>query len=193
MNPDVEAVVQELDSHREKFDSFCRSLGADELDRAVPGSTWVVRDFIAHLATIDRPVGEMFESMHAGRDPGVRTGDGDRWNVDRWNDGQVQARRGRSIEELLSEAAETRAALRRHLVALSAEDLTRMMKFAGDARRPAAEFPLGAYLHGWCKHDPMHAVDMIRALPGRLTPELEAWFDDPVVQGYQKAMNRTPE
>jgi hypothetical protein len=35
----------------------------------------------------------------------------------------------------------------------------------------------------------MHALDMSRALPESMTPEVEAWFADPVVQGYQRAMN----
>jgi hypothetical protein len=189
MHPDVEAVVTELDAHRAQFEAFCRSLSAGELDRSVPNSTWLTRDFIAHLATIDGPVGEMFASVHAGADPGIRTRDGARWDVDQWNEVQVQERRTRTLEEVLTEAAETRAVLRGHLQALTEADLARAIKFAGDARRPAGEFPLGAYFRGWCKHDPMHAVDMARAFPGRITPELQQWFDDPVIAGYQKAMN----
>lgn len=192
MHPDVERVLAELDGHRTRFEALCRSLSAREMNRPVPNSTWLVRDFIAHLATIDVPVGEMFASVHSGGDPGIRTSDGARWDVDRWNEVQVQERRPRSLEEILAEAAETRSVLRKHLQSLTKEDLARTIKFAGDARRPASEFPLGAYIRGWCKHDPMHAVDMVRALPGRITPELEAWFDDPVIAGYQKAMNPAP-
>lgn len=189
MIPEVQAVVTELDGHRARFEQFCRSLTAEELDRPVPNSTWLARDFIAHLATIDGPVGEMFASVHAGADPGIRTRDGGRWNVDEWNEAQVRERRARSLEEVLAEAAETRAVLRGHLAALTEADIAQTIKFAGDARRPAGQFPLGAYLRGWCKHDPMHAVDMARAFPERVTPELQRWFDDPVIAGYQKAMN----
>ena len=189
MHPTVAAVIDELDAHRERFGAFCRSLAEDELSRSVPRSTWLVRDFIAHLATIDGPVGEMFRSVHAGEDPGIRTGDGERFNVDGWNDGRVQERRMRSVEELLEEAAVARAALKAHLSTLTAEDLAKALKFQGDSKRRPAEWPLESYLRGWCKHDPMHALDMSRALPEKMTPELEQWFADPVVRGYQQAMN----
>jgi hypothetical protein len=94
------------------------------------------------------------------------------------------------VDEILAEAVESRAELLKHMNALSAEDLAKNIKFAGDARRPPAEYPLGAYLKGWCKHDPMHALDMSRALPEMDSPELQQWFADPVVQGYQAMMNR---
>lgn len=185
----VQQVVDELDAHRVKFEDFCRSLTREELQREVPNSTWQVRDFIAHLATIDVPVAEMFRAMHAGEDTGLRTGDGEKFDVDGWNDRQVIERRALGLEAVLAEAARTRTGLKERLAAITDEDLARTLKFAGDSKRPAAEVPFGAYLRGWCKHDPMHAMDMSRALPERQA-ELAPWFDDPVIQGYQKAMNR---
>ena len=189
MNHDVARVMQELDAHRQQYIEFCRSLTPEQLNRPVPRSTWVVRDFIAHLATIDAPVGEMFQSMHEGGDPGIRTGDGEKWDVDNWNDGQVVERRARPLEDVLAEAAETRAVLRARLGSLSTEDLGRKLKFGGDNKRPPSSIPLLAYLQGWCKHDPMHAVDMARAMPEVLTAEFKAWIDDPVIAGYQASMN----
>ena len=189
MNHDVAKVMQELDSHRQKFGAFCRSLTAEQLIRPVPRSSWVVRDFITHLATIDGPVGEMFRTMHEGGDPGIRTADGEKWDVDSWNDGQVFARRERPLEDVLAEAAETRAVLRAHLGNLTTEDLGRKLKFGGDNKRPPSEIPLLGYLRGWCKHDPMHAVDMARALPEVITADFKAWIDDPVIAGYQLSMN----
>lgn len=189
MTPDVEAVLAELDGHRIQFTVLCRSLTEDQLQRPVPQSTWLVRDFIAHLATIDGPVGEMFASVHAGADPGIRSSDGERWDVDRWNEDRVQERRELSVDDLLMQAAVERTKLRSQLGALTDEDLDKKIKFQGDAHRPASEIGLRSYLRGWCKHDVMHAVDMLRAMPERMTPRLEHWLDDPVVQMYQKAMN----
>ncbi len=188
-SPAVLQVIDELDRHRARFEAFCRSLSAEELVRPVPSSSWQVRDFIAHLATIDVPVAEMFRAMHAGEDTGLRTGDGEKFDVDGWNDRQVIERRALDLEAVLAEAAQTRADLKERLAAITDEDLARTLKFAGDSKRPAAEIPFGAYLRGWCKHDPMHAMDMSRALPERQA-ELAPWFDDPMIQGYQKAMNR---
>jgi hypothetical protein len=189
MTPDVEAVLAELDGHRIQFTVLCRSLSEEQLQRSVPQSTWLVRDYIAHLATIDGPVGEMFATVHEGRDPGTRTADGERWDVDRWNEDRVQERRELGVDDLLMQAAVERTKLRNQLAALTEADLNKKIKFQGDARRPAAEIELRSYLRGWCKHDVMHAVDMMRALPERMTPRLEHWLDDPVVAMYQKAMN----
>lgn len=189
-DPIVAKVLDELAMHRERFETFCRVLSNEELDRPVPQSTWLVRDFITHLGTIDVPVGEMFRTMHAGEDPGIRNADGGKWDVDDWNEQQVQARRTWDIDQIFAEAAETRAELTRHLSSLTSDDVAKKLKFGGDAKRPPSEVVLGQYLQGWCKHDPMHALDMSRALPGRITPEVQAWFDDPVVQMYQRMMNR---
>ena len=189
-DPTVAKVLDELAMHRERFETFCRQLSNEELERPVPQSTWHVRDFITHLATIDMPVAEMFRTLHAGEDPGLRNADGGRWDVDDWNEQQVQERRTWDIDRIFAEAAETRTELTKHLAALTTEDIAKPLKFGGDAKRPPAEVVLGQYLQGWCKHDPMHALDMSRALPDRVTPEVQAWFDDPVVQMYQRMMNR---
>ena len=184
----VQAIIDELDRHRARFEEFCRSLDTAELQREVPGSTWQVRDFIAHLATIDGPVAEMFRAMHAGEDTGIRDADGGRFDVDSWNDRRVEERRPLSVDEVLAEAATTRAALKEHMYVLTDEDLARTLKFGGDSKRAPSEIPFGAYLRGWCKHDPMHAMDMSRALPERQTA-LAPWFDDPIIQMYQRQMN----
>jgi hypothetical protein len=195
MEPTVQAVIQELDSHREQFEAFCRALTGEQLQRPVPGSDWLVRDFIAHLATIDGPVTEMFRGYQrpAAAAPDSSPPGGEQrpaWDVDRWNQRRVEDRRERSVDDLLAEAAETRAACRQALEALTAEQVEQTLHFGGDSKRPASEVRLLDYLRGWCKHDPMHAVDMLRALPEHDTPGMRAWFDDPVIQGYQQAMNR---
>jgi hypothetical protein len=189
MIPEVAAVVKELDEHRARFETFCRSLAEDELSTPVPNSTWIVKDFISHLATIDGPVGEMFRSIHAGADPGMRNSDGGKFRVDDWNDNQVEKRRGRSVEKILAEARESRAVLHGYMDALTSEDVHRVIPFGGDSKRPASQIELLQYLRGWNKHDPMHVIDMLRGIPARRTPDLDAWFDDPVIRGYQASMN----
>jgi hypothetical protein len=188
---DLDAVVAELRGHRRRFEAFCRSLTDEELDRPVPQSTWLVRDFIAHLATIDGPVGEMFRAVRAGDDAGLRTADGNRFDIDEWNEQRVRERRGRTVDELLEEARHEREALERELLALTEEHLQRTIHFAGDAKRPPARIPLIVYLRGWCKHDPIHVADMCRALPEQ-TEEIRDWLADPVIARYQAAMNPGP-
>lgn len=189
MHSDVATVIDELDSHRTRFEAFCRSLGSSELEQPVPSSQWLVRDFIAHLATIDEPVRRFFSSIRVEKKGNFDTPDGQRFNVDRWNESMVQARREDSIEDILAEAAVLRAAIKDEMAQLTQEDLDLSFTFGGDSKRPAGQVNFGQYLRGWCKHDPMHAVDMLRGIPERMTPDLESWFDDPVIRGYQKAMN----
>jgi DinB superfamily len=187
-DPDVAAVITELDGHRDRFEKFCRSLSEDELNAPVPNSTWLVRDYIAHLGTIDVPIAETFRARHAREEPAA-VGGGAGWNVDTWNDKQVEDRRSKSLEELLAEAAETRAVLRVHLAALTAEDVAQTMKFGGDSKRAPMEIRFLDFLRGWCKHDPIHVADMIRGLPRSRWREVADWIDDPMIQGYQRQMN----
>lgn len=189
MHPDIDAVIAELDGHRIQFIVLSRSLSEEQLNRSVPGSTWLVRDYVAHLATIDGSVGEMFRTVHEGGGAGIRSTDGERWDVDRWNEARIQERRALSVDELLVEAAVERTKLRGYLAELTEQALAANIVFQGDAHRPPSEIALRAYLRGWCKHDVMHAVDMMRAVPERRSPRLDHWFNDPVVAGYQKAMN----
>lgn len=193
MTPEIQEVVRDLDGHRAKFEAFCRSLSEEELDREVPNSHWLVRDFIAHLATIDGPVRVMFESMTGEQPAGTSTPDtssGERWDVDRWNDSRVAARRTKTVDEIFAEAAQERAHMHGALANLSEADLDKTMHFGGDSKRSAADIRLGDYIRGWAKHDVIHAADMLRALPERKTPDVEAWLDDPAVTGYQRMMNR---
>lgn len=192
MTPEIEAIGRDLDAHRAKFEAFCRSLSEEELDRPVPDSTWLVRDFIAHLATIDGPVRVMFESMtgdRAAASTAPETSSGERWDVDRWNDARVAARRTKTVDEIFEEAGHERARMHEALGALSEADLDKTMHFGGDSKRPASEIRLGDYIGGWAKHDLIHVADMLRALPGRDTPDVRAWLDDPAVAGYQRMMN----
>lgn len=190
MEPEVAAVIEELDGHRARFETFCRALNDDELNASAEQSTWLVRDFIAHLATIDGPVTTMFRGVHDGSGGGLPAEGGGAFDIDAWNDHQVEVRRKKSVDELLAEAAEERKAIHEAMAAFSAADLQYVMPFGGDSKRPAGQVRLLDYLRGWCKHDPMHVVDMMRGLPAsRMTPEVSAWLDDPIIAGYQRAMN----
>ncbi len=187
--PEVVKILEELDGHREKFEHFCKSLSVEELDRPVPNSTWHVRDFIAHLATIDGPVLRMFRNVQTGSGRGFMESNGRGWNVDTWNQEQISPRRTQDLESTLVEARLSRAAIRRVMESFSAEDLAFEFRFGGDSKRPASTVTIGNYLRGWCKHDPMHVVDMLRGVPERETADVKQWVSDPVIAGYQKAMN----
>jgi len=190
MDPAVQQVVEAIVENRRRFEAFSRSLSAEELERPVPQSTWRVRDFIAHLATLD-PVMERWFS--GGASLGGEGSDGERasFDIDKFNEAEVVARRGWSLDQLLEEGARNRERLIAALSRLTTEDIERPMYFGGDAKRKAGTIQLKLFLAGWSQHDPIHVADMLKALPERVgDPELRAWTDNVFVRGYQQVMNR---
>jgi hypothetical protein len=186
----VAKVVETLAENRRLFEAFCMSLSDDEAMRAVPGSTWVVKDFASHLATLDVLFERYTASIVEGGAIDMRQdADGSAFNLDAWNDAQVAERRGWTMARIFEEAATNRASLIGAMGRLSDGDLARPMHFS-DSKRGEADFPLGLFLTGWAQHDPIHAADMLKALPERAADaELQAWVSNPFVTGYQKAMS----
>jgi hypothetical protein len=191
MVPDVQRVVDLIAAERGRFERFCRELTAEELARPVPESTWQVRDFIAHLATIDRPVAAWFAEIQG--EPRRGSGEGGGWRVDTFNDDAVAERRGRSLDDLFAEAAQERATLVDVLGRFTEEQLASTVRFGGDSKRPPTDLQVGRYLPGWARHDVIHVADMLKALPERRAdPQIVEWLSEPgaqaVVGMYQRAM-----
>src|SRR5262249_20819739 len=111
MVPRVRAIVDTLADERARLERFARSLTEEELRRAVPGSSWKVKDFIAHVATLDAAYIGWFTALAGDPDPGHHRGSPG-FDVDRFNESAVAERRDRSVNDLLDEAA----ALRRRLI-----------------------------------------------------------------------------
>lgn len=170
MHASVEPVVATTNAHRATFEAFCRSLSPAELERDVPGSTWLVRDFIAHLATIDLYVGEWFRNLADGSRWRPEGEGGTPFNIDTWNEAHVQKRRKLGVDELLTEAAAYRDQLWQAVDRFTSEVLERRFDFRGH------EISHLRYLELWAGHDPAHSADMLRALPERASDgELMAW------------------
>jgi hypothetical protein len=188
MNGVIDAIVE----NRRRFEAFCRSLSAEELLRPVPESTWIVRDFAAHLDTLDVELASQFGSAVEGNGVDTRRGvDGAPFDIDAFNDAQVAERRAWPLDQVFAEARQNRSRLIEVLKGLSDEQVSQPMHFAGDAKRTGGELPLKLFLAGWAQHDPIHVADMLRALPERAgDPEVAAWVANPFVMGYQAAMNK---
>ena len=186
----VAGIIGSIRGHREKFERFCLSLSEEELARPVPDSTWIVKEFVSHLGTLDPELARTFEAAASGHpEDAGRNADGTPFDLDGYNDAQVAGRRDWPLERILAEAAGKRAALIETLERLTDEDISRVMHFQGDAKRSPAQLPLKVFLMGWSLHDPIHVADMLKALPERADdPELAAWLSHPVIQGYQQAM-----
>lgn len=189
MSETMQQVITAITENRERFRAFCMSLSDEEAMRAVPDSTWVVKDFAAHLATLDTTLVRYLESVIEGGQINMKqTATGDPFDLDEWNNEQVAERRDWSMQRVFDEAAVNRARLIETLQRMTDEQIDRNMHFS-DPKRGSADFPLKAFLVGWTQHDPIHAADMLKALPERAAdPELAAWLANPFVTSYQTAM-----
>jgi uncharacterized damage-inducible protein DinB len=180
MNPRVQLVIDELARHRHQFEVFCRSLSDEELGAQVPDSPWSVKDYIAHLATIDGLIAagfQRFSGQTSAPEPDVPIGDP--FDIDDWNAAAVTARAGTSLDELLEEAARHRE----HMVAAfsALEDAQLDLKIPYGTRRasglPDVPVPLRDILWAISLHDPTHTSDMLRALPERANdPYVREWL-----------------
>jgi len=185
----TDKVIDQIIENRTKFKAFCESLTDEQLDRPVPQSTWIVRDFAAHLDTLDPAMQRLFEAT--ARNEKLTAPDGGEFDVDAFNEPLVTARRDWPLSRVFEEAAENRVQLVQALRQITDEQTRHMMWFGGDAKRKAGNIPFGLFLAGWAWHDPIHLADMLRALPERAAdPDVVAWLDNGFVKGYQAAMNR---
>ena len=192
MVPRVRAIVDSLADERGRLERFARSLSEEELARAVPGSTWTVKDFIAHVATLDTAYLGWFTALAGESDPGNHRGSPG-FDVDHFNEAAVAERRGRSVDDILAEAATLRVRLITAIERFSDEQLDTTIRFGGDRKRPPVDLALGQFLPGWARHDAIHVADMLKALPERRNdPEILAWLGRPghaaSISSYQKAM-----
>ena len=189
MNETVAQVIDVIVENRRRFEEFCYSLSDEQLGRSVPDSSWIVKDFASHLATLDITFANYVESVETGGKIDLsRDTSGGSFDLDQWNDAQVEQRRSWSIEDIFVEAATNRARLIKTMEGLTEEQIARPMHFT-DPKRGEADFPLKAFLIGWAQHDPIHVADMMKALPELSGDEaLASWLANPFVRGYQTSM-----
>jgi hypothetical protein len=190
----VQGVIEAIRENRRRFEAFCYSLTEEQLMRPVPDTTWVVRDFAAHLDTLDTALLRWFQGVAEGApvDAGVGA-DGAPFDVDAFNDAQVAGRRSWPLQRIFAEAEANRAHLIEAMGALTDAQIEQPMHFAGDNKRGPGDLPLKLFLAGWAQHDPIHVADMIKALPERADdPEIKQWLDNPFVTGYQAIMSGPP-
>jgi uncharacterized damage-inducible protein DinB len=190
----IERLVQQFRTNRTRFQAFCMSLSDEELERPVPDSTYRVKDFASHLATLDTELTRWFEAIREGKtNAPTQSADGSPFNVDKWNDAMVAERRDWSLDQIFDEAEANRKQLLEALQELDDEKIEQIVHFPGDNKRSPADVPFKLFLAGLARHDPIHVADMLKALPEHADdPELQAWLDDPAVKWYQDAMAGPP-
>lgn len=194
MNIRARLVIDELARHRAQFESFARSLSAEELATPIPGSHWTVKDYVAHLCTIDALIAAGFSPQVGLQAPPPEVPVPQPFDIDDWNDLAVQARKDASIEELLDEAAKHRANMVAAIERMTGEHLDREIMYGGDRKATGlAPTPVrfGGLLWGIAIHEPTHTRDILRALPQRREdPEIAEWLasvnDSLIPQGVRE-------
>ncbi len=178
MNVRCRLVIDELARHRVQFEHLCRSLSAGELGAVIPGSHWSVRDYIAHLATIDGLIAASFSPMVGLSAPPPEPPLPVPFDIDDWNETAVRARANATIDELLAAAATHRGRMAAAIERMSDGDLDRVIPYGGDRKTlglAPAPVRFGGLLWGIAIHDPTHTLDILRALPHRRE---EAWLNE---------------
>jgi hypothetical protein len=182
MNIRVKLILDEFDRHRAQFEHLCRDLSEAELATEIPGAPWSVRDYVAHLCTIDGLISPRFAAM-VGMEPppGPATPVPNPFDIDEWNEAAVRNCKGRDIEDLLAEAAIHRAHLAAAIARMTDDDLDRIIPYGGDRKALNLEptpVRFGGLLWGIAIHDPTHTRDILRALPGRAEQSwIREWLD----------------
>jgi len=171
MQNEVIPVVEEANANRVTYEAFCRGLTPEQLVSPIPGTTWRVKDYIAHLATIDLFVADWFEHTADGRSWRPKNDDGTPFNIDTWNEARIVERRDADLDQLFGEAAQLRDRLWAAVDRFSPEVLSGRFDFRGN------NITFLRYLQLWVAHDPAHSVDMLRGLPAEARDgAMNAWL-----------------
>jgi len=194
MNPRIQLVIDEFARHRTQFEWFCQSLSPAELVTPVPNTHWNVRDYIAHLCTIDGLIAPSFAAQVGQSAPLPDVPIPSPFDIDEWNESAVRAREERSIDDLLAEAAVHREHLASAIAALTDEHLDRIIDYGGDRKSlnlKPTRVRFGGLLWAIAIHDPSHTRDIVQALPHRASePRVAEWLasvtDSLVPQGVKE-------
>lgn len=174
-------ILDEFARHRVQFEHLCHELNEVELATPIPGAPWMVRDYIAHLCTIDGLIAPNFARMVGLTAPLPDTAIPDPFDIDDWNEAAVRSRAGISIDDLLSEGTRHRDNLAASIDRMTDEQLDAIIPYGGDRKAlnlPKSMIRFGGLLWGIAIHEPTHARDILKALPGRGDqPWIREWLD----------------
>ena len=99
-------LAEKLKSEGEKFVDIFSSLTDDQWKAEVytEGTTWTIRNVLAHFVTSERGLVKLFEQIRQGG-----AGAADDFSIDRYNEAQQQRTKELSAAELLEQYKEVRA------------------------------------------------------------------------------------
>ena len=171
-------ILDEFARHRVQFEHLCHSLSPEELATAIPDSHWTVKDYIAHLCTIDGLIAPGFSHMVGLTAPLPDTTIPAPFDIDDWNEAAVRARASASIDDLLAESATHRTNLSAAIAKMTDEQLDAIIPYGGDRKTLNLEKSMvrfGGLLWAIAIHEPTHTRGILRALPRRRE---EVWVQE---------------
>lgn len=194
MNLRIQLVIDEFARHRTQFEHLCHSLTPPELVSVIPGSHWTVKDYIAHLCTIDSLIAAGFGPSVGVAAPPPDVPIMQPFDIDDWNEAAVRAREDASVDDLLEESRRHRANMLMAIERMADTDLDWVIPYGGDRKATGlAPTPVrfGGLLWGIAIHEPTHTRDIIRALPERAKePSIAEWLasvnDSLIPQGVRE-------
>jgi hypothetical protein len=103
---EITELVEKLRSEGDKFVSIFSRLTDEQWDQEVytEGSTWTIRNILAHFVTSERGLLKLFEKIRQGE-----AGAPDDFSIDRYNAAMQQRTKEASPQELLAQYKEVRA------------------------------------------------------------------------------------
>ncbi len=118
-----QSVIDELNGERARLLAVLDNVNDDNAQRVVHGD-WRVQDIIAHIASGEK--GSLtYAKLVAANKPTAPSPDGEPFDLDRWNQAQVNRRRGKSLAEVIDELHANRQATLAFIAAQNEESLTR--------------------------------------------------------------------
>jgi len=151
-----QAIIGNIESARSAVVDLIQSLDAESLGKPTCNEGWCVKDVISHIAAAETGLRNI-ASRAAKGESSVRPG----FDLHAFNKEQVQLRRGRTVEELLSEMADSRIATLSFLEALPVDYLDKPAQLSSGLL-----LTVEGVLNRIADHEREHAEDIRKAISG---------------------------
>ena len=117
-------LIAELNTDRAKLLDLVARLDEAHAQTIVYGD-WRVQDILAHIASGEKGTLTYAKMVAAGRPMGASMSDGEPFDLDRWNQAQVNKRRSKSLQEIVVELNANRKATLEYMSGLDVGTLAR--------------------------------------------------------------------
>lgn len=157
--PAIEAAIDALHVGHRDFLRAVDSVAGEAWDEPSPDPGWTYRDILAHVVSNELRAQARLRSVLGQADEAELKAIND---IDGWNQREVEARRGRSVRELVDELAAQRQETVRLLSSFRSEHLSTPITVADGTTRNVLE-----YTDMFTRHQSEHAGQLVPASRAR--------------------------